>query len=458
MRYDTSADDEAVSGGNGSIPSYPPASRAWASTALMTLLFAMAYLDRQIVSLMVDPISSEFGVGDFEISLLQGFAFAVLFAVCGLPLGQAVDRYPRRYIILGGVMIWSIAAMSCGLAQNFEQLLLARVLVGAGEAALAPACYSLLADLFPRRRLTFAMAVFMLGALLGAELSLALGGTILELAKDGIDLPLLGQTPGWRFAFIVTGMPGIFMAFLALLIYEPARSQTAHARHRGWGEVYDFIRARKLFFVVQMLGFSTVMALVYARLAWTPTFMMRSFGWGVSETSYALSTYGFIVGACCLLVGGRIVDHLFQKGVHDAHFRYYVLGGVVLALLGSAAYLASSPGGYFLAMVLPSFPLAMGAIGASSIQMITPAPLRGRVSAVYLFAVSLIGMSAGPAIVGYITEHLIGDPAAIGMSLALTFGACGTIITVIFLFGLRAMRAAVADAERAGASVGERHG
>ncbi|QNO28544.1 MFS transporter [Sphingopyxis sp. OPL5] len=453
MRYDASVDEEAgPRDDDAAVQGYPPASRAWASTALMTLLFAMAYLDRQIVSLMVEPISTEFGVGDFEISLLQGFAFALLFAVCGLPLGQAVDRYKRRYIILGGVMIWSIAAMSCGLAQNFEQLLFARMLVGAGEAALAPACYSLLADLFPRRKLTFAIAVFMLGALLGAELSLAIGGTILELAKDGVDLPLLGPTAGWRFAFIVTGLPGIFMAFLALFIYEPARPKIAQTQHRGWGEVYDFIRARKLFFFVQILGFSVVMALVYARLAWTPTFMMRSFGWSVSETSYALSTYGFIVGACCLLLGGRVVDHLFQKGLHDAHFRYYVVGGVVLALLGSAAYLSSSPSGYFLAMALPSFPLAMGAIGASAIQMVTPAPLRGRVSAVYLFAVSIIGMSAGPAIVGYMTDHWFGDPAAIGMSLALTFGACGTIVTIIFLCGLRAMRAAVGEAEAAGAS------
>ena len=426
---------------------YPFKSVAWFSTIIMALLFAMAYLDRQIVSLMVKPISAEFGVGDFEISLLQGFAFAVLFAICGLPFGQAVDRFSRRYIILFGVLMWSVAAMSCGLAQSFGQLLFARVLVGVGEAALAPACYSLLADLFPRKQLTFALAVFMVGALLGAEASLALGGTILHMAEGGVMLPILGETSAWRFAFIVTGLPGIFIAAAALLIHEPARTVATKFEAGGWGEVFAFIASRKLFFTVQLIGFSLVMSLSYARLAWGPTFFMRTYGWSVAHTSYALATYGFVVGVCSLLLGGRLVDFLVQRGRKDAHYLYYVVGGTVLATLGAGGFLASEPVIYFVAMIIPAFPLAMGAIGASAIQLVTPAHLRGRVSAIYLMVISLIGMSMGPAVVGLMTDRVFDDPQSIGIALALTFSVTGIAITILFRIGMPAMRDAVVAAE-----------
>lgn len=439
----SAVDDGAVhaAGHTGDAP--PSAFQAWGSLALMTLLFAMAYLDRQIVSLMVAPLSAEFSVGDFEISLLQGFAFALLYAICGLPFGQAADRYSRRHIILAGVLIWSVAQLCCGLAQTFNQLLLARVLVGAGEAALAPACYSLLAELFPRRKLTFALAVFMTGALLGAELSLALGGTILEVAKEGVTWPLLGEIPAWRVAFIVTGAPGIAIAFLALLIHEPARKTPGGEDRQRWGDVFAFMLSHKLFFFVQLVGFALVMALVYARLAWTPTFIMRSFGWSVAQASYALATYGFLMGGFALLFGGKLVDFLFQRGMTDAHFRYYAVGGVLLSVFGALAYLAPSPTGYFVAMMLPSLPLGMGAIGASAIQLVTPPELRGRVSAVYLLVVALVGMSSGPAIVGAMTDHIFADPGAIGTALALTFGSLGLVISILFLSGRPAMRRAV---------------
>ncbi|MFZ4746075.1 MAG: MFS transporter [Sphingomonas sp.] len=427
---------------------FPKPLVAWGSTGLLMVLFAMAYLDRQIVALMVKPISAEFGVGDFEISLLQGFAFAIFYAICALPLGMAVDRYPRRFIIMGGVLVWSLAAMACGLAESFNQLLFARVMVGAGEAALAPAAYSLLADLFPKRRLTFALSVFMLGATVGAELSLALGGYIMAAAAEGASLPLLGLLPAWRFAFIVTGAPGLIIAFLALLIHEPPRTPAPAGSTGGWAEVFAFLSSRKLFFFCQMLGFSLVMALVYARFAWHPTFLMRTFGWSITQASYTLATFGLVTTVFALLTGGRLVDAWFGRGVTDAHYRYYVIGGIVLTVCGVAGYLSTDPRWFFAWMVLPALPLAMGAIGASAVQVTTPPHLRGRVSAIYLLAVALIGMSFGPAVVGYLTEHVFGRPEAIGLALALTFGVLGPVVSVIFYIGRAPMRRAVAAVDQ----------
>jgi MFS family permease len=411
------------------------------------LMFALAYLDRQIISLMVEPIRHEFGVGDFQVSLLQGFAFALLYAVCGLPLGMAVDRYRRNYVILGGVLIWSLATISCGLARTFNELFLARALVGAGEAALAPAAYSLISDLFPPRKLTFAFGVYMVGALIGAEASLALGGYILDEARDGVILPLIGHVSAWRFAFLVAGLPGLILAFLALLLHEPKRVR-GHGDDAGWGAVAVFLSTRKLFFTVQTVGFALVLGLAYARAAWAPTFFMRTFGWTVSEASYALATFGLLTGLVGLVLGGRLVDAWFARGVSDAHFRYYVIGGMVIAAGGVLGFTASSPTLFFIALILPAFALNMGAIGAAACQVATPQHMRGRVSAIYLLITSLVGMSLGPASVGFLSDHVLGNKDQIGSALAIVFGMLGPLVALLFWVGLRPMRKAVASAAK----------
>lgn len=438
----------AASGGLEDIAeagSYPRPLVAWSSTIILMLLFATAYLDRQIISLMVKPIRAEFGVGDFEISLLQGFAFAVLYAICGLPLGMAVDRYPRRWIVMGGVLIWSCAAMASGLAANYQQILVARIFVGAGEAALAPAAYSILSDLFPKRRLTFALGVFMVGATLGAEGSLAIGGYILHTAADGVVVPVFGRLEAWRFAFVLTALPGFVLAALAIFIHEPVRVRP-EGGGVGWGEVFRFMGSRKTFYFCQILGFSLVMGLVYARLAWNPTFLIRTFGWSVQQAGYALGTFGLVTGITALLLGGRAVDWMFERGQRDAHFRYYAVGGVVMGLFGIATYLAPSPALFFAGSLVIIFPLNMGAIGASAVQVATPAHLRGRISALYLMSVALFGMTLGPAIVGFLTEHVFASDASIGAALAWTFGVLGPATALLFFFGRPAMRDAVARA------------
>ncbi|MET0369976.1 MAG: MFS transporter [Sphingobium sp.] len=435
--------DEIAGEGRGEPERFPAPLLAWTSTIILMLLFATAYLDRQIISLMVKPIRAEFGVGDFEMSLLQGFAFAVLYALCALPLGMAVDRFPRRWIIMGGVFIWSCAAMASGLATSYNQILIARIFVGAGEAALAPAAYSILSDLFPKRRLTFALGVFMVGATLGAEGSLAIGGYILHAAADGVTVPLLGRLEAWRFAFVLTALPGFVLAALAIFIHEPVRKRPAGSSV-GWGEVFRFMSTRKAFYFCQILGFSLVMGLVYARLAWNPTFLIRTYGWTVQQAGYALGAFGLVTGISALLIGGRVVDWMFARGQRDAHFRYYAVSGVVMGLFGIATYLAPTPALFFAASLIIIFPLNMGAIGASAIQVATPPHLRGRVSALYLMSTALLGMTLGPAIVGFLTEHVYASDASIGLALTWTFGILGPVTALLFFLGLRPMREAVA--------------
>lgn len=194
--------------------------RASATLAILVLLSALSLLDRQILNLMVEPIKRDLALTDFQMGLIQGLAFALFYALAALPLGWAVDRWSRRWVIWSGVTLWSLAASCCGLAQSFGQLLLARLGVGAGEAALNPAAYSLLSDLYPPQKLTSAMSVLMIGSTLGGGLSIAVGGAVIGMAEAGgiFRLPLLGELRPWQFVFIVTGLPGLLAALLAFVI------------------------------------------------------------------------------------------------------------------------------------------------------------------------------------------------------------------------------------------------
>ncbi len=155
---------------------YPPKATAWYATIVLAVLIWLSVLDRFIISLLVGPIKRDLGISDVQFGVLNGFAFSVTYAVFGLALGFLADRYSRRWIIYAGVSFWSLATAACGLAQVYWQLVLARVGVGAGEATLGPGATSLLADLFPRERLTTAMSVFHVGTTVGAGMAYIIGG------------------------------------------------------------------------------------------------------------------------------------------------------------------------------------------------------------------------------------------------------------------------------------------
>lgn len=420
---------------------FPPARVGWTAVGVLLLLYGLAFIDRQVISLLVADLRRDLGISDFQISLLQGFAFAVFYALMGLPFGMAVDRLPRRNVICFGVLIWATAAVCCGLAQTYPQLLMARMFVGAGEAALAPAAYSMLSELFPRKRLTFALSVYAIGALLGAEASLAIGGLLVHYAEQGVTVPILGELPAWRFAFIVTGAPGLLLAFFIYVIPEPTR-RLAGSTAATWTDVFRFMAARWGFFACHFIGFGAVMALAYARLSWAPAYLARRFHWPIDQIGITLAAFGFVTGVIAFLFSGAFVDRMVRRGVKDAHFRFYAVGSGVLLVAGGLSFLAPEPLFYFIPMGLCAVWLGMAAIAPSAIQLVTPPELRGRVSAVYLLSVGMIGMTLGPAMVGLLTDLAFKDPAKIHLSLAATFGSLSLIAGIAFALGLKPMRRA----------------
>ena len=169
--------------------------RAWMSLAILFVFYVLAYVDRAMLALMVEPIQADLGLSDIQIGLLQGCAFSLIFGVTGLFMGWAADRTSRRKIIFGGAIFWSLSALMCGLSRSFGMLFFARAGVGAGESCLAPSAQSLIATIFPRRKLAFALAVYGQSSNLGGGLALAMGGMAVAAltVQGGFDAPLLGH-------------------------------------------------------------------------------------------------------------------------------------------------------------------------------------------------------------------------------------------------------------------------
>lgn len=413
---------------------------AWWMVAVLLALYILSILDRLVLVMLVEPIKADLGFTDFEISLLLGPAFGLFYAVFGFPLAWASDRYSRRSIVSIGVALWSMATMVCGTVASFGGLFAARMAVGIGEASLSPAAYSLIADKFPRRQLTRALAVFTLGPRLGAAAAYSVGALIIAYATSVgvIDLPFLGETKPWQLTFLMVGAPGLLMALLLFTFREPARgAQTAPVE----GEettLIAFVKANKALVGLMLIGFCAV-SMASGADNWIPSFITRQYGWTPIQYGPAMSVIS-LVAAGSILVKGTVVDWLYAKGMKDAHIRFYtwVLAPAVLLSIG-AFFLPNALAFLITFGVVQTITMGYLVYMAAVIQIITPTPLRGRMTALFLMATTL-GVAAGPMAVAWFTDFVIRDPQKIGISLAIVMSAAPAIALVVFRLSLRLLK------------------
>jgi MFS family permease len=398
----------------------------WFTVAVLTAANIFAFVDRQVLGLLIVPVKEDLGVSDTEIGLLVGFAFALFYTVFGLPIGRLVDVGSRRMVVAVGVAVWSLCTAACGLARSFFGLFAARVGVGIGEAALGPAAYSMIGDLFPAHRRGTAIAVFTTGAALGSGIAVIMAAIIFDFLEqfESISLPLVGQVAPWQAVFFAVGLPGLLVALLALAVREPAR-QAASGSGVDPGavplpEVWRHVRSQAVLLSFVIFGFSLLAVKAYGISTWIPTFLIRTHGWSVGEAGIYYGLTLAIAATVGVLVGGRLSDWLAVRGIPDAKLRialagnlltlgpivaYPLVGDAVTALVLIAAYYV------FAALTTP--------MGVAVLQEITPPRLRGQVSALFLFMVTLIGMGFGPLSVGLITDFVFDDPADLRYSLAI---------------------------------------
>src|SRR5437899_5635216 len=246
---------------------------AWYVVAVLTLANVSGFVDSQILTLFVQPIERRFGISDTQMSYLGGLAFAVFFSMLGIPIARWADRSSRRNIMAGGVTLWSLFTAACAMARTFGQLVALRIGVGVGEATLQAPSVSLLADYFPRERLSRAMSVYSLGIFLGSGLAYFIGGWVVGLVgiQGTWTIPVIGTIEPWQSIFLAVGLPGFLVAALFLTVREPARRNVDQAgRYLPFRALVDYVVANKTSYLTHGVGFAISGAVNFALAFWIP--------------------------------------------------------------------------------------------------------------------------------------------------------------------------------------------
>lgn len=434
---------------------YPARAVGWYATIVLGFLYWVSLLDRFIISLLIDPIKADLGLSDVQFGVLQGLAFIVSFTLFGFIFGALADRKDRRKLIFIGVSIWSVATAACGLAQSFWHLLMARAGLGAGEASLNPNATSMISDLFPPERLTFAMAVYSLGATIGSGTAIMLAGAIVYWATSlgDINWPIIGAVAHWQLVFFVIGIPGLFLGLLVFTFPEPARrGRNAGVQPIGtnWISSYlallQFIKGHVRFFAAHYSGFTIASSVVSGCVGWYPVHLMRAHSWTEAQVGAWLGMSLLVAGVIGKFVGGLSVDAMYQRGYRDAQLRWF--GGCLLLAgpLGAYGSVSASPW-IFLSLigVYTALFTSFQACAMSSLNLVTPNHLRGAGVAVYSTVAGLLGGSVGSVLVPLLSRFYAEPSTAIGYGMA-TFMMAGCPLAAICLFsGMKAMRAAMAQ-------------
>lgn len=407
---------------------------AWSVAALLCLGSVVSMLERQVINLLVEPIKSDLHISDTQISVLQGFAFAIFYALMAFPIGRLIDARSRVRVIMGGVLLFSIATFSCGLATGFVTLMLARTLVGVGEATLTPAGMSLLGDYFASDRLGRAIGLFVGSSYAGSGLALIAIGWVLTALEHYPDpvLPVIGATRQWQIAFMIAAIPGFFFIAAMLLVREPPRSSATGqqvAEPVPTAETFRFLAAHLTRIVPIYLGLPLLAAANFAMNAWVPTFFIRTYGWEAGRIGSVFGLMVIVCGTGGTLLGGVLSDWLAARGVRAPGLLVPVGAALAAAPFVLAFPLAGDPTAslWLLAPAMLFGAMPFGA-GTAGIVDFAPNRMRGQMIALYMLIATLIGTGGGPWAIAMWTDRVLGDPGAIRWSIAV-------VASVLFVAG-----------------------
>ena len=396
---------------------------------LLTLGYVFNFVDRQVMTILIEPIKTEFGATDTQMGLLSGLAFALFYATLGIPVARLADRWSRRNVLAISMTTWSAITALCATATGFWHLLLLRIGVGIGEAGGTPPSQSLLADYFPPEKRAFAQGVLATAPNIGILVGL-FGGA------------LIAEAYGWRSVFLIFGIPGVLLAVLIqLTIKEPpkvreAQSQVDQGLFSALGRI---VRLPSFTHIMVGVGFTGIAG--YGLGVWSPSFLVRVHGMSLVDAGLYLGLIGVFGGGFGTIFSGLLVDALARR---DARWQLWVPAiGIFIALPTQLAFLLwpvdhrLAVGG---AIDIPFALIFMGlsAIFASfwiapsyaAVQNLVPQYWRTQASALMLLAINLLGMGLGPLLVGLLSDALIGygtESVRYALAIGVSFSVVGGI-------------------------------
>jgi predicted MFS family arabinose efflux permease len=367
---------------------------------VLLVVYIFNFIDRQIVNILAEPIRKDLHLSDTQLGLMTGLAFALFYTVLGLPIARYADRPStnRGRLIAGALAVWSAMTVLCGMAQNFVQLLLARIGVGIGEAGCTPAAHSLIADRVPPERRSSALAFYALGIPIGSLLGMLIGGQ-------------LADRIGWRASFFWVGAPGIALALVVVLLLHDRRgadpdtpARAAPAPQSMLAALRAMAGSRALVLLLAAASFSSFLS--YGKTTWTTIFFQRSHAMSPGEVGLWFGVGGGIAGILGTLAGGWLADR------YGSANRRHVLtapaiGMAVAAPMLFAAYLAEA---WWVSLLLLLIPTALNSLyygpAFSCVQGLVPLHQRALASALLLFCQNLIGLGLGPLFFGMLSDLL----------------------------------------------------
>lgn len=423
----------------------------WYMVGLLAILYIFSYIDRVIITLMVEPLKMEFRLSDTQMGLLMGPSFAFIFAVAALPLAWLIDRGNRKRYLVLGVTLWSVCTILAGFATTFSMLFVLRMGLAIGEAVLSPVALSMIGDLFEPNERSAPSAVYLSSAPVGIVLAYVAGGAAIDIASHSTlaDAVGLGALEAWRLSLVLVGVPGFLLALLiTFTTREPERghaSPTAGGTEQADAErfgIFSSLRESLRFYCPAVSGPALLYSISNGAVAWYPTHLIRTQGVSASVAGYIFST-ALVVTAMLVLVVPTWAQRIARTGRKDLLLFIPLimipigLGCFILALLQSTLLLAS-----ILMAIGFSLLSCVGAFPQVAIPVIAPPAFRGRVMAVMSFANNIIGLGLGVFLVGFLADNLFNGPEAIGRSLLMIAVLVGPVAWLLFFLAWRPYRAA----------------
>lgn len=369
---------------------------------ILLVVYIFNFIDRQIVNILAEPIRLELGLSDTQIGLMTGLAFALFYTVLGLPIARFSDRAStnRAWLIGSALAVWSAMTALCGMAQNFIQLLLARIGVGVGEAGCTPPAHSLIADMVEPAKRASALAFYALGIPIGTLLGMLIGG-------------LLADTVGWRNAFLIVGLPGLLLAVIVFaLLKDPRRTGMVQAATASqpdgqmpMGAALKAMFASRAFVLLVTAG-SAAAFLAYGKVTWITIFFQRTHGLTPGEVGFWFGLVNGAAGIAGTFLGGYLADRFGSTN------RRHVLTAPAVGMVVTIpfALFAFMSDDWFTALLLLIVPTLCNSLyygpTYSSVQGLVPLRARAIAAAVLLFFQNLIGLGLGPLFFGMLSDLL----------------------------------------------------
>jgi MFS family permease len=389
----------------------PTASLAsWYGLIVLMIAGVFALVDRQILVLVAQPVQHAFGLSDAQVGLLQGTGIAFFAGVAAVPLGWLADRMDRRLLLSLAIVVWSVATAACGFARSFEQLFIATIGIGIGEAGLVPIVYGLLPDLFPARQRVLANSIFAMATLLGGGLGMSLGGAMLHaigvLQGAGVSL-LVGIEP-WRLGFFFVAVPGPVIALIILTIRlrRTAGTSLPASGDRTVLALAPYLRENRKTVICFFGALGLTNLAMLGLMTWIPVVAMRSYGVAASEAGEGIGL-SFMLGS----LGGFLLCSMSVKrftprwgSLTSLRLCEYGLG--VAALLAVAMLFCTSATQLYTLIGLQLAAITVGVLLFPSLmQSISPPSLRSRVTSLGLVVIILV-QTVSPVLIGYISDHM----------------------------------------------------